>query len=94
MTEANDPGLAAITDALRSLPLEDRVPGYGATGMAAGNWVELIDRSDGTEGGYCPRGVAGCVGAFCEWQCLDCDCVNCHEPFCYQCGAARPDEEA
>jgi hypothetical protein len=43
MSETNDCGLAAITEALRSLPLEDRVPGFGAAGIPAADWVELID---------------------------------------------------
>jgi len=46
MTKTPDPGLVAITEALRSLPLEDRVPGYGRAGIVAGDWIELIDRTD------------------------------------------------
>jgi hypothetical protein len=49
MTETPDPGLDAITEALRSLPLEERVPGYGSAGIPAAGRVELIDRSDDPE---------------------------------------------
>lgn len=40
----------------------------------------------------CPRGVAGCIGG-CEWKCPDCGCRNCHEVFCYLCGAGSPEED-
>lgn len=42
----------------------------------------------------CPRGVAGCDGTGCSWQCPECQCRNCHEVFCYQCGAGRPEAAA
>jgi membrane protease subunit (stomatin/prohibitin family) len=40
----------------------------------------------------CPRGVADCDGTSCTWKCPDCGCMNCHEAFCYQCGAGDPAE--
>jgi hypothetical protein len=38
----------------------------------------------------CPRGVEGCNGRACVWRCPWCGCQNCHEPFCYRCGAGDP----
>lgn len=42
MAETPDPDLDAITEALRSLPLEDRVPGYGHPGLSAWDKAELL----------------------------------------------------
>jgi hypothetical protein len=41
-SETPDPKLAAVTEALRSLPLEDRVPGYGGAGLSAWNKAEIL----------------------------------------------------
>jgi hypothetical protein len=41
----------------------------------------------------CPRGVEGCDGTACQWTCADCGHHNCHEVFCYGCGAGCPENE-
>ena len=44
--------------------------------------------------GYdCPRGVEGCDGTSCTWECPDCGCQNCHQIFCYACGAGSPEDD-
>ena len=39
----------------------------------------------------CPRGVPDCDGVSCQWTCRGCGCQNCHEVFCWNCGAGCPD---
>jgi hypothetical protein len=33
----------------------------------------------------------GCDGTGCTWACPDCGCQNCHEAFCWACGACQPE---
>jgi len=42
MTEKPDRKLAAATEALQELPLEERVPGYGHSGLSAWDKAELL----------------------------------------------------
>ena len=49
MTETPDRKLAAATDYLRSLPLEERVPGYGHGGLSAWDKAELLALLDDEE---------------------------------------------
>ena len=42
MTDTNDPRLDAATEYLRSLPLEERVPGYGQGGLSAWDKAEVL----------------------------------------------------
>lgn len=44
-----DPRLAAVTESLRSLPLEERVPGYGNSGLSALDKAELLALLDDEE---------------------------------------------
>jgi hypothetical protein len=41
----------------------------------------------------CPRGLDGCDGTDCTWQCADCGARNCHEAFCCRCGAGPPEDD-
>lgn len=42
MPETPDPKLTAATEYLQSLPLEERVPGYGHAGLSAWDKAELL----------------------------------------------------
>jgi hypothetical protein len=80
----------AITEALDALPLEQRVPGYGHDVLPGKEaLLELLQMPERP----CPRGVEGCDGTVCTWRCPDCGCRNCHEVFCYLCGAGAPDPD-
>jgi len=101
MAETPDRRLEAATDYLRSLPLEERAGALSAWDKA--EVLALLDDNATytcphgqpwacSECG-CPRGVAGCDGTECSWQCPEDGCQNSHEAFCYLCGGGRPDPD-
>ena len=49
MTETPDRRLTAVTKALQSTPIEERVPGYGSAGLSAWDKAELLALLDGED---------------------------------------------